>query len=103
VSEDMSLSEWVRQLLRAAWRDRQAGDQARKLDAVRAATRHSFPTGTSSRCWWRSSEARLPVPARHEAAEAQAREQGDRASGERVLGAEADALRATSGVLREVW
>jgi hypothetical protein len=49
VSEGMTMSEWVRQLLRAAWRDRPAGDQARKLAAVRAAARHSFPTGDIDR------------------------------------------------------
>jgi hypothetical protein len=42
--EGLTMSEWVRQLLRAAWRDRPAGDKARKLAAVRAAARHSFPT-----------------------------------------------------------
>jgi hypothetical protein len=45
VREGMTMSEWVRQLLRTASRDRPAGDQARKLAAVRAAARHSFPTG----------------------------------------------------------
>lgn len=45
VREGMTMSEWVRQLVRAAWRDRPVGDQARKLAAVRAAARHSFPTG----------------------------------------------------------
>lgn len=45
VREGMTMSEWVRQLLRTAWRDRPAGDHARKLAAVRAAARHSFPTG----------------------------------------------------------
>lgn len=42
--EGMTMSEWVRQLLRAASRDRPSGDQARKLAAVRAAARHDFPT-----------------------------------------------------------
>jgi hypothetical protein len=42
--EGMTMSAWVRQVLRAAWRDRQAGDQTRKLATVRAAARHAFPT-----------------------------------------------------------
>lgn len=43
--EGMTVSEWVRQVLRAAGRDKPAGDQARKLAVIRAAGRHSFPTG----------------------------------------------------------
>jgi hypothetical protein len=42
--DGMTVSEWVRQQLRAAWRERPSGDQARKLAAVRAAARHEFPT-----------------------------------------------------------
>ena len=40
----LTLSEWVRQVLRRARTERPAGDRARKLAAVRAAARHSFPT-----------------------------------------------------------
>lgn len=43
--EDMTVSEWVRRVLRSAQRERPAGDQAHKLAAVRAAARHDFPTG----------------------------------------------------------
>lgn len=43
--EGTTVSEWVRQLLRAARRERPTGDRARKLAAVRAAARHRFPTG----------------------------------------------------------
>jgi hypothetical protein len=43
--EGVTVSEWVRQKLRAAQRAHSGGDQARKLAAVHAATRHSFPTG----------------------------------------------------------
>ena len=40
----MTVAEWVRQALRAARRQEPGGDTARKLEAVRAAVRHSFPT-----------------------------------------------------------
>ena len=40
----LTVAEWVRQALRAARRREPGGDVARKLEAVRAAVRHSFPT-----------------------------------------------------------
>jgi hypothetical protein len=40
----MTLSEWVRQALRAARREQPAADAGRKLSAVRSAARHAFPT-----------------------------------------------------------
>jgi len=43
-AERMTVAEWVRQTLRAARRGVPAGDGARKLAAIRAATRHEFPT-----------------------------------------------------------
>jgi hypothetical protein len=43
--EGMTVSEWVRAVLRRARQERPTGDAARKLAAVRAATRHEFPTG----------------------------------------------------------
>jgi 16S rRNA U516 pseudouridylate synthase RsuA-like enzyme len=43
--EGMTVSEWVRRVLRQAGRGRASGDPARKLAAVRSAARHSFPTG----------------------------------------------------------
>jgi len=39
-----TVSEWVRQALRRVDREDAAGDVERKLAAVRAAGRHSFPT-----------------------------------------------------------
>ncbi len=42
---DMTVADWVRQALRAARRQTPAVDAGRKLDAVRAAARHAFPTG----------------------------------------------------------
>ena len=43
--ERMSVAEWVRQALRAARRRQGLGDSRKKLEVVRAAARHSFPTG----------------------------------------------------------
>lgn len=40
----LSLSEWVRRSLREARRDEPAADASRKLEAVRAAAEHDFPT-----------------------------------------------------------
>jgi hypothetical protein len=42
--QGLTLSEWVRQTLRVARAGRPARDRVRKLAAVRAAVRHSFPT-----------------------------------------------------------
>ncbi len=39
-----TVSEWVRQVIRAARRREFSGDPARKLDAIRLATEHAFPT-----------------------------------------------------------
>jgi hypothetical protein len=41
----MSIAEWVRQALVFARRQEPSGTVAQKLDAIRAATRYSFPTG----------------------------------------------------------
>jgi hypothetical protein len=41
----MSLAEWVRRALAAARRREPSIDASRKLAAVRAATRHAFPSG----------------------------------------------------------
>jgi len=40
----MTLAEWVRQALRAAFRDEPLGDRDKKLAAVRAASTFEFPT-----------------------------------------------------------
>lgn len=39
-----TVSEWVRQVLRAARRRESSGDPARKLDAIQLAAEHAFPT-----------------------------------------------------------
>jgi len=41
----MSVSEWVRHALRRARRQEPASDARKKIDAIRAAVRHEFPTG----------------------------------------------------------
>ena len=40
----MTVAEWVRQMLRTARKSEPNGGAERKLQVVRAATRHSFPT-----------------------------------------------------------
>lgn len=40
----MTVSEWVRNALRAARRAEPEGEPGRRLDAIRAASRHEFPT-----------------------------------------------------------
>ena len=42
--ERMTTSEWVRQVLRAARRERPRTEARRKLLVLRAAARHAFPT-----------------------------------------------------------
>ena len=39
-----TVSDWVRQILRQAYRGEPQGSAARKLAAIRAAARHEFPT-----------------------------------------------------------
>jgi len=43
-SRHMSIAEWVRQALAVARRQEPLGTVSRKLEAIRAAARHSFPT-----------------------------------------------------------
>ena len=42
--QHVTVAEWVRQVLRAARRREPGGDVSRKLEAVRAAAGHAFPT-----------------------------------------------------------
>ena len=42
--KQLTVAEWVRQTLRAARMGESTGDPALKLAAIRAASRHSFPT-----------------------------------------------------------
>ena len=42
--QGMTLAEWVRQALRAAYRQEPLGDRDKKLAAVRTAASHEFPT-----------------------------------------------------------
>lgn len=44
-SRHMSIAEWVRQALELARRREPSSDMGKKLAAIRAAARHSFPSG----------------------------------------------------------
>jgi hypothetical protein len=44
-SRHMSIAEWVRQALELARRREPSSDIGKKLDAIRAAARHNFPSG----------------------------------------------------------
>ncbi len=43
-SQNITVAEWVRKALRAMMRSEPSGDVKRKLGAIRAAARHSYPT-----------------------------------------------------------
>lgn len=43
--QHMTVSEWVRQALRVAHRRVPVADTQKKLDVIRTAARHDFPTG----------------------------------------------------------
>jgi hypothetical protein len=43
-SRHMSIAEWVRQALVLARRQEPSGSVSQKLEAIRAAARHSYPT-----------------------------------------------------------
>lgn len=43
--QQLTVAEWVRQILRAARRQVPMGDQRKKLAILRAAARQTFPTG----------------------------------------------------------
>lgn len=45
----MTVAEWVRQALRAARARRPAADAGRKLEVIRGAARHAFPTADIDR------------------------------------------------------
>jgi hypothetical protein len=44
-SRHMSIAEWVRQALELARRHEPSSEVGKKLDAIRAAARHNFPSG----------------------------------------------------------
>jgi hypothetical protein len=41
----MSVAEWVRQVLRSAWREEPASDPRRKLEVLHSAVHPTFPSG----------------------------------------------------------
>ena len=44
-AQKMTISEWVRTTLRRASSNEPSGDVRKKIEVVRAAVRHSYPTG----------------------------------------------------------
>jgi hypothetical protein len=48
-SRDMSVAEWVRQALDLARRREPVAGVGKKLDVIRAAARHDYPTGDIGR------------------------------------------------------
>lgn len=44
-AQKLTVAEWVRQVLRAARRQLPQGDSGKKLEIVREAASHTFPTG----------------------------------------------------------
>lgn len=48
-AQRVTVAEWVRQALRAAARREPVGNAGKKLDVVRAAARHAFPSGDIAR------------------------------------------------------
>ena len=48
-AERVTIAEWVRQALRAACARTPGSNAAKKLDSIRAAARHAFPTADIDR------------------------------------------------------
>ena len=48
-SRDMSVAEWVRQALSLVRRSEPSGSLGKKLDAIRTAARHAYPTADIDR------------------------------------------------------
>lgn len=60
----MTVAEWVRQTLRAARRSVPRSDAGRKLQVVRAAAEHSFPTADIDEMLRQIEHGYLDAPAR---------------------------------------
>lgn len=48
-SRNMTVAEWVRQALTLVRRSEPSGNSGKKLDAIRAAARHEYPTADIDR------------------------------------------------------
>jgi hypothetical protein len=48
-SRNMTVAEWVRQALSLVRRSEPSGNSGKKLDAIRAAARHEYPTADIDR------------------------------------------------------
>lgn len=60
----MTVAEWVRQTLRAARRREPLGDASRKLDVIRRASKHAFPTADIDEMLGEIERGYLDRPAR---------------------------------------
>jgi hypothetical protein len=60
----MTVAEWVRQTLRAARRREPLGDGSRKLEAIRRASAHAFPTAGIDRMLGEIERGYLATPSR---------------------------------------
>ena len=58
-----TVSEWVREALRAARRAEPDGDRAAKLDAIRTGARYTFPTGDIDQMLAEIARGRADAPA----------------------------------------
>lgn len=56
----MTVAEWVRQALRAAWNQVPGTDARKKLGILRAAAKNSFPTGDIQQILAESERGYLP-------------------------------------------
>ena len=63
-SPGISIAEWVRQALRSARREEPRGDAARKLQVLRAAGEHSFPTADIEKMLGQIERGYLDAPSR---------------------------------------
>jgi len=62
--QHMTTAEWVRQALRAARRSKSDMTTRKKLDAVRAASRHAFPSPDTERMLKEIERGYLGEPSR---------------------------------------
>jgi hypothetical protein len=62
--QHMTVAEWVRQALRAARRSTPRNDAGKKLQVVRAAAEHSFPTADIDEMLLQIERGYLDAPSR---------------------------------------
>jgi hypothetical protein len=59
----MTVVEWVRQALRSAGQSKPLREASKKLEVVRAAARHSYPTGDIDQMLGEIEKGLPPLPA----------------------------------------